>query len=132
MSPCTNEFVSHCLELLDALGPCHARRMFGGWGLYAGEIMVGLIADESLYLKADDQTRAQWEAAGSQPFSYRGKGRLIRLSYWLAPGEAMESPAQMAPWARLALQAALRGRQDRRPRKAPGRSPAKKPGKESG
>ncbi|MCW5632214.1 MAG: TfoX/Sxy family protein [Rubrivivax sp.] len=101
-------FVDHCLELLAPLGAVHARRMFGGHGLYADGLFVALIAFERLYVKVDEQSEAQFTAAGCEPFVYEGKGRPTRMSYWTVPAEAMESPALMHPWARLALQAAVR------------------------
>jgi DNA transformation protein len=103
-------FVEHCLELLAPLGAPRSRRMFGGHGLYVDEVFVALIADEVLYLKVDDATRPHFEAAGSQPFVYTGKGKEMTLQYWRTPDDAMESPALMLPWARLALQAALASR----------------------
>ena len=38
--------------------------MFGGVGIYAGELFFALIADDTLYLKADDQTRSEFERRG--------------------------------------------------------------------
>ncbi len=112
-------FVQHCLELLAPLGAPRSRRMFGGHGLYVDELFVALIADEVLYLKVDSATRPQFEAAGCRPFVYTGKGREMTLQYWRAPDEAMESPALMLPWARLALQAAIASRAKKAvPRKA--------------
>jgi DNA transformation protein and related proteins len=101
------DFVSHCLELLEPLGPMRARPMFGGWGLYQGDLFLALIAFERLYLKVNKDTRARFEAAGCEQFVYDGKGKPVTMSYWTAPAEAMDSPALMQPWARLALQAAL-------------------------
>ncbi len=104
--------VDHCLELLSPVGRPRARRMFGGWGLYVDDLFIALIAFDRLYLKADDQTRARFEAAGSQIFVYPKKnGEQAVMSYWTAPEEAMDSPGAMTPWARLALAAALRARQ---------------------
>jgi DNA transformation protein len=100
--------VDHCLELLASAGASRARRMFGGHGLYVDDLFVALIAQDRLYLKADAQTQPQFRAAGCEPFVYDGKGKSITMGYWSAPPEAMESPALMQPWARLALQAALR------------------------
>jgi DNA transformation protein len=84
--------------------------MFGGHGVYADGLMIGLVADEVLYLKMDAESRPRFEAAGCQPFTYDPQnGRPpMQMSYWTVPSEAMESPAAMAPWARLALGAALR------------------------
>jgi DNA transformation protein len=99
--------------------------MFGGWGLYVDEVFVAIAAGETLYLKADEQTRAQFEAAGCTRFAYIARGREHALGYWTVPPEAMDSPRLMQPWVRLALEAALRART--RPagrRKAHGARPA--------
>lgn len=103
-------FVSYCLELLGPLGAARSRRMFGGHGLYSEELFVAIVAFERLYLKVDAQTRERFERAGCTPFVYEGRGQPITMSYWSVPDEAMESPALMQPWARLALDAALRSR----------------------
>lgn len=108
-----DELVELCLELLAPAGAVRARRMFGGDGLYVDDHFVALIATGRLYLKADESTRAQFAAAGCEPFEYSAKDKSVTLNYWSAPAEAMESPALMQPWARLALQAALRARSTR-------------------
>ena len=83
--------------------------------------MVALIAAERLYLKVDAETRARFEQAGGEPFVYDGQAKPVSLSYWTVPAEAMESPAEMLPWARLALRAALAALTARRA-KAPRRT----------
>lgn len=108
-------FVAHCLELLAPLGTPRSRRMFGGHGLYVDDLFIALIANERLYLKADDTTRARFEAAGCTPFEYEGGGRRVTLGYYTAPEDAMESPAAMQPWARLAFASALRARAAKKP-----------------
>lgn len=116
MASTAPEFVTHCLELLGTLGPARARRMFGGHGLYVDDQFIALIAGETLYLKADDETRERFRAAGCVPFDYATRdGRRIVMAYWSAPQDAMESPALMLPWARLAMTSALRAAASRRP-----------------
>jgi len=106
-----DEFISHCAELLQPVGAVRAKRMFGGHGLYVDEIFVAIVIEEQLYLKADASSRPRFEAAGCEPFRYSKKtGEVLSMSYFRAPEEAMESPALMQPWARLALEAALRAR----------------------
>lgn len=95
-------------ELLAPLGRITVRRMFGGAGLYADGLIVGLEVEGGLYLKTDDRTRAAFAEAGGSPFVYGGKGKPIVMSYWTPPEEAMDSPEAMRPWARLALEAAQR------------------------
>ena len=116
--PVSPPFVAHVVELLAPLGSVRSRRMFGGHGLYLDSLFIALIADERLYLKADATTRAAFERAGCTPFAYsRSDLSAVTLGYWSAPDEALDSPQGMAPWARLALAAALRA-------KANNRSPA--------
>lgn len=103
-----NALVDHCLELLSSIGVPSAQRMFGGHGLRVDGLFIALIAFERLYLKSDAQSREQFAAAGCEPFVYVGKGKPVTLSYWTVPPQAMDSPDQMRPWARLALDAALR------------------------
>ena len=118
--PGKDEFVDHCTELLAPLGAARARRMFGGHGLYVDDRFVAIISGQRLYLKTDDATRADFEAAGCAPFEYRAKdGRRQVLSYRSAPEDAMDSPAAMLPWARLALAAALRAGTAPRKRRRP-------------
>ena len=106
----TSEFADYAVELLGAAGRVAARRMFGGYGVYCDGVMFALIADDVLYLKADDVNRPELERAGSAPFVYEAKGRRATMTYWRAPDDAMESRAAMAPWARAALAAALRAK----------------------
>lgn len=104
-----NNFVSWCSELLSPLGLVRSRRMFGGHGLYVDGIFIALIAGEQLYLKVDEATRAEFVAAGCRAFEYHtAAGHRGVMSYFSAPAEAMDSPALMQPWARLALASALR------------------------
>lgn len=110
------DLVEHCIELLSPLGTVRVRRMFGGHGIYVDELFVAIIAYERLFLKAGADARAKFEAAGCEPFVYDSKGQGVSLGYWSAPADAMESPALMAPWGRLALQAALAARAATKPR----------------
>ena len=76
----TDSFVTFVLEQLDPLGPIASKRMFGGVGLYAGDLFFALIAGDVLYLKADEATRAAREKAGArpfQPFPNRRKGMQV-------------------------------------------------------
>ena len=106
--------VDHCLELLGPIGQVSAQRMFGGHRLRIDGHFVALIIADRLYLKADATTRAQFQAAGCEPFTYAGNGKPVTVSYWTVPPQAMDSPAEMRPWARLALDAALRAQASRR------------------
>jgi DNA transformation protein len=119
-------FVAHALDLLSLLGGVEARRMFGGHGLYAGGVMFGLLDDGELFLKTDATTRDRFVAAGCRQWSYvHGKVRMEETSYFQPPDDAHEDPEAMLPWARLALEAAVRVRAARKPRRRRGGAPPK-------
>ena len=85
--------------------------MFGGHALYIDGLCMALIIQDMLYLKVDDAHRALFERAGCKPFTYAGKNDEVHvMSYYTAPEEAMESPAEMLPWARRGLAAAVAAR----------------------
>ncbi|MDC8784620.1 TfoX/Sxy family protein [Roseateles koreensis] len=109
----SQEFAQHCAELFAPLGPVRLRRMFGGHGLYVDDLFVALIADEQLFLKIDAQTRPRFEAAGCRPFTYQREGETMSLGYFCPPEEALESSPLLMPWARLAMEAALRAQADK-------------------
>jgi DNA transformation protein and related proteins len=68
-------------DLFRDLGPVRTRRMFGGQGIYAGDLMFALEAGGELYLKADDGTVPAFQAAGSRLFTYEKDGRTAQMSY---------------------------------------------------
>lgn len=109
-----SESAQYCCELLSTVGPCVAKRMFGGYGISTDGLTIAILADlgqgEKLWLKANAEAAARFEAAGCQRFSYLAKGKRRTMGYYSAPDEAMESINEMSPWARLALASALAAR----------------------
>ena len=113
-----NDFAMYCCELLSGVGPCTARRMFGGYGISTSGLTLALVADlgggDKLWLKADADTQGLYEAQGCERFTYEmtrnGVTAPHSLNYYTAPEEAMESPAVMLQWARVALECALKAR----------------------
>jgi DNA transformation protein and related proteins len=112
--PVADPFVLHACEMLSGVGPCVAKRMFGGWGISVDGMNIAIIAWDTLFLKTCAETEAQWVAAGGRPFVFEAKGKSTRLHYFTPPDEALESPELMRPWARLALAAAVAARGPRR------------------
>lgn len=117
MASSPNEFAQYCCDLLSTVGPCVARRMFGGYGISTAGLTLAVLADlgagEKLWLKADEASRSVFEAAGCERFVYQAKDKPMSMNYYSAPDDAIESPALMAPWARLAFEAALKARQSK-------------------
>lgn len=101
-------FVAHALDLVSQAAPTEARRMFGGYGLFSRGLMYGLLDDEELFLKVDDQSRSAFAGAGCRQWIYPGPRGPMPGGYFRPPDEAHEDAEAMLPWAQLALDAAAR------------------------
>jgi DNA transformation protein and related proteins len=111
-------FIEYLKDLLDSLGPVTVRRMFGGAGMFGDGVMFALILDDTLYFKADDSNRPDFEAEDLAPFSYATKdGRHTIMSYWRCPDRLFDDPDEMTIWAGKALAAARRSDSSKPPRK---------------
>jgi DNA transformation protein len=105
-------------ELFAGFGPVRIKRMFGGAGVYAGEVMFGLIDDDTIYLKTDEALRAELQAEGSVGWVYsRAPGKWEETSYWRLPEAALDDPDEAVAWARKALAAAAAKAAEKRPKR---------------
>ena len=86
-----------------------ARSMFGGVGLYAGDLFFALMDDDVLYFKVDDNTRARFEELGMGPFRPDGDGGEV-MQYYEVPADVLEDAEALAPWAVRAVEVARRAR----------------------
>jgi DNA transformation protein len=83
--------------------------MFGGFGIYAGDLFFALIADDTLYFKVDDSTRPDFEAQGMKPFQPYGEGSEA-MKYYEVPADLLDEPEALRPWAEKSLAVAARKR----------------------
>lgn len=100
-------------DLFAAFGPVTIRRMFSGAGIFADGVMFGLVVRDVIYLKADDESVADFKRERCKPFTYtRGKksGRPSEhaLPYWRVPERLYDDPDAFTVWARRAFTAAER------------------------
>ena len=115
--PVSSEFVAYVVELLEGFGPAEAKRMFGGYGIYLDGLMFGIVANDTLYFKADETNRPDFEAEGCPPFTYTRQGKELALSYFQAPDDAMDNAEDLCRWAAGAHAAAVRNAKPRKKRK---------------
>ena len=114
----SQDFANHIIDLLVPFGLCEARRMFGGQGIFREGLMIGLIADGDLYIKADDKNRQLFEDRGCEKFCYYKQGKPFYLSYYLAPEVIFDDEEELIYWANLSWDAALRA-PPKKPKKTP-------------
>ena len=88
--------------------------MFGGVGIYSGELFFALIAEDTVYFKVDDTNRPDFEARGMAPFRPAGPDGEV-MQYYAVPEELLEDPEALRPWVDRALAVARRkkGRRSR-------------------
>lgn len=102
--------------VLEQLGRCvpsiRARNMFGGVGIYAGELFFALIAEDTLYLKTDDLTRPEFERRGLGPFRPYGEQGEV-MQYYRVGEDLLEDAEELRSWVEQAVEVARRAR--RRP-----------------
>src|SRR5476649_2756324 len=96
-------------EQLAPLGRLTLRRMFGKTGVFCDGVMLGMVTENTLYFRVDDQNREIFaEAASFPPLNYEKKGSAIDLSFWRVPERLFDEPDELITWARAALAAARR------------------------
>src|SRR5256885_8549648 len=96
-------FRSFVVEQLQRVGPgVRARSMFGGVGIYAADLFFALLDDDTLYFKADDVTRPQFEDRGMEPFRPYGEDGEV-MQYYEVPADVLEDPEGLKAWAEAAI-----------------------------
>ena len=111
----SDSFRTFVLEQLARTTPrLRARNMFGGVGIYCGDLFFALMDDDVLYFKVDDTSRARFEERGMGPFRPGGEGGEV-MQYYEVPAEVLEDAEALAPWATAAVEVARRARARRRP-----------------
>ena len=120
----SDSFAEFLHEELAPLGRFTMRRMFGKTGVFCDGLMFGMVTNDTLYFRVDDQNRAIFKEAESvPPLNYEKQGRTIDLSFWRAPERLLDEPDELVRWARVVLVAAGRVAA-KRERTAPRRKPA--------
>jgi DNA transformation protein and related proteins len=114
VSPRFAEFV---VDQLEGCGPIVTRRMFGCLGIYSGDLFFAIIADDVLYLKADDTTRGDFEHAGCRPFRPYGDER-GSTQYYEVPVAVLEDASELTKWGKRAIKVAIATKTVRKPRRS--------------
>ena len=90
--------------------------MFGGVGLYSGELFFALIAEDTVYFKVDESTRPDFEARGMGPFRPFGDTGGT-MQYYELPEDVLEDPEALRVWAGKAIAIARQKKSHRQSRR---------------
>ena len=94
-------------DLFQIFGTIAVKRMFGGEGIFAGPVMIGLIMAEQIYLRTDEETKPRYLAEKSRPFTFAKGGKTITTAYYSLPDRLLDDPEDLAEWARGSHRIAL-------------------------
>jgi|SRR5450432_3456889 DNA transformation protein and related proteins len=98
-------------ELFEPFGPVAVKKMFGGYGIYAGEVVFALATGDEVFLKVDALTEPEFIAAGSTPFVYEGHSRPVKMSFYRLLASAYDEADELKRWSEKAVGAARRAAQ---------------------
>lgn len=109
-----SEFVDFLHDVFSDFGTISTRKMFGGYGVYHNGVMFALIADDTLFLKADESIAHHFSERDLPQFEYPKGGKMIKMSYYQAPEELFEDGSLAAEWAGRSHECALRNQKKKR------------------
>jgi len=123
----SDSFLGFVLEQLEELGNVSARRMFGGVGLYSGDLFFAVLDNDTLFFKVDETNVTAFVDAGMGPFRPYPDKPEASMSYYQVPVSVLEDRDEIVAWAGRAVEvsrSARRSRPRRRSRSA--RNPTRK------
>ena len=97
-----DNFISFILDQLNAINDVRSRKMFGGYGIYAGDHFFAIVSKQQrLYFKTDEQSRQKHIDAGMNCFGAGEKQPL--KNYYEVPLEVIENHQRLCQWAEDAI-----------------------------
>jgi DNA transformation protein len=101
------QYLAYILEQLEGITGLRSRRMFGGVGLYSGDLFFGLIDDDTLFLKTDGSNSAEYIARNMPRFMPFPERPEAVMAYYQVPAEIIEDNEAIRNWARKSVAVAL-------------------------
>ncbi|HXY76646.1 MAG TPA: TfoX/Sxy family protein [Steroidobacteraceae bacterium] len=118
----SEDYRRYVLGQLAPLALVSSRPMFGCAALYSEELIFGLIADDTLYLRVDDESRREYTARGMAPFRPYPDRELFSTTYYAVPADVLEDTEALCIWARRSLTAARTARKPSKKRAKPAKA----------
>jgi DNA transformation protein and related proteins len=104
------QFLAYILEQLGGLPDLRSRRMFGGVGLYSGELFFGLIDDDTVFFKTDGNNSADYISRKMPRFMPFPERPEAVMAYYQVPADVIEDNEELKAWARKSVAVALASR----------------------
>ena len=101
------QYLAYILEQLEGIDGLRSRRMFGGVGLYSGDLFFGLIHDDTLFFKTDGSNSAEYIARSMPRFMPFPDRPEAVMAYYQVPADIIEDGEALRGWARKSVAVAL-------------------------
>lgn len=94
-------------DLFSPFGQVRLKRMFSGYGVYAGDFCIALALSAGVCLRCTPGSQVRYREIGATPFTYTARGKLVTVNaWWLMPADMLDDPDALAGWARHSLEIA--------------------------
>ncbi|MBL4732428.1 MAG: TfoX/Sxy family protein [Rhizobiaceae bacterium] len=114
-------FQEFLAEMFEPVGDVTFKSMFGGVGIFRYGLMFGLVFDDRVALKADQETEKDFLDEGLEQWTYsrnKASGTSKRsMGYWYIPERLLEDAEELRDWALKAFDVAVRADMKKPPSK---------------
>ncbi len=86
--------IKDSMKLFEPLGKIKSHSMFGGYGIFADEIMFAMVANGLLHIRADKDTTKHFKQQGFRPYIYKKRGRPVVTKYFTITEELWKEQKQ--------------------------------------
>jgi len=98
----SDSYLAFILEQLGGVRALVTKRMFGGVGIYSGDVFFAVIDNDTIFFKVDDELAARYREAGMPPFAPM-PGKPPMMSYYQVPTDVLEDAEEMVKWAKESI-----------------------------
>jgi DNA transformation protein len=96
-----SSFNDYVIDQMSLAGKISIKSMFGGYGVYCSNLIVGIIVNDILFLKVGESNKDDYLQRGMPPFTYLRKGaKAASMSYYQVPEEILENKEDLLEWTR--------------------------------
>jgi DNA transformation protein len=102
-----SSLAGYVTEQLSFLGPISNRSIFGAVGIFIDERLLGIVADEVLYLHTGPTNREDYLSRGCRQFKPYPNAFDLTTDHHQVPTEIVSDPQTLKEWGQRALHAAI-------------------------
>ncbi|HEY4369258.1 MAG TPA: TfoX/Sxy family protein [Steroidobacteraceae bacterium] len=102
-----SSLANYVTEQLTFLGPISNRSIFGAVGIFIEERLLGIVANDALYLHTGPINRADYVARGALQFKPYPNAFDLTTDHHRVPQDIVDDPVQLKLWGERALLASV-------------------------